>query len=126
MGSASTGRGEYPLPVAGYHPKRGHSMANLKAQRRLHERPMRRRSRSRRHGTGHWFSPVFRAVGLGWGVPPPIRPVFAGKVCIVLTQTKQVECTPRLRSPRRRRAASLAASPRRRPLRLGGGSGGDK
>eukprot|EP00913_Durusdinium_trenchii_P028827 g27030.t2 len=31
MGSASTGRGEYPLPVAGYHPKRGHSMANLKA-----------------------------------------------------------------------------------------------
>ena len=32
MGSAPTGRGEYPVPVAGgYSPRRGHSMANLKA-----------------------------------------------------------------------------------------------
>ena len=31
MGSASTGRGEYPLPVAGLDPKRGQSLANLKA-----------------------------------------------------------------------------------------------
>ena len=31
MGSAATGRGEYPLPVVGLHPKRGQSLANLKA-----------------------------------------------------------------------------------------------
>mmetsp|Transcript_63411 Transcript_63411/g.100845 ORF Transcript_63411/g.100845 Transcript_63411/m.100845 type:complete len:172 (+) Transcript_63411:28-543(+) len=32
MGSAPTGRGEYPVPVCGgYSPRRGHSMANIKA-----------------------------------------------------------------------------------------------
>ena len=36
MGSAPTGRGEYPVPVCGgYSPRRGHSMANIKARASL-------------------------------------------------------------------------------------------